>query len=209
MTPTAGTLLAVAAVVGIGDWVAVARGGGRAERFLKPATLVALIGVAVTLDPALEAQRRLFVLALLCSLVGDVALLRPDEGFVGALVAFMAAHVAYVIGFTAVGPDPAALGVAVVLVGAFGVFLAVPILSAVDDARLRAGVAGYMLTLAAMVATATGTQHPLAATGAALFLASDTVLGWDRFVGDLPWAQPVIMIAYHLGQGLIVLSLVG
>lgn len=57
--------------------------------------------------------------------------------------------------------------------------------------------------------TGGGAQHPLTATGAALFPASDTVVGSDRFVGDLPWAQPVIMIAYHLGQGLIVLSRLG
>ena len=52
MTAGAWALLVVAAILAAGDWAAVARGIERLEYVCKPGALVALIGVALTLDPA-------------------------------------------------------------------------------------------------------------------------------------------------------------
>lgn len=48
--------------------------------------------------------------------------------------------------------------------------------------------------------------HPIVAVGGAFFLTSDTVLAFRLFLPDgLPdWSNPVIMLTYTLGQGLIV-----
>ena len=41
----------------------------------------------------------------------------------------------------------------------------------------------------------------LAAVGAVLFVASDSMIAWDRFVGTVAPAPPsLIMVTYHLGQ---------
>jgi len=44
--------------------------------------------------------------------------------------------------------------------------------------------------------------------GAALFVASDSVLGWRQFVTKRSWMPLTIMVTYHLGQAGLVASLV-
>ena len=63
--------------------------------------MVGLIGLAVGLTPGSaggDAARPWFVAALALSLVGDVLLMLPRERFVGGLVAFLLAHLAYIVG---------------------------------------------------------------------------------------------------------------
>ena len=47
----------------------------------------------------------------------------------------------------------------------------------------------------------------LRGVGAALFVASDAMIAWDRFVAPFPAADLGIMVTYHLGQAGLVLSL--
>ena len=51
--------------------------------------------------------------------------------------------------------------------------------------RSSAPVAAYMVVIGAMVATALAVGNPLAAVGAVLFAASDSMIAWDRFVGSV------------------------
>lgn len=70
---------------------------------------------------------------------------------------------------------------------------------------LLPAVAAYGLVLAGTAAFASR-YHPIIAAGGAFFLASDTVLAFRLFLPNgLPaWSNPVIMLTYTLGQGLIV-----
>jgi uncharacterized membrane protein YhhN len=70
-------------------------------------------------------------------------------------------------------------------------------------------VAVYMLAIGAMVVLAVGSWSTLAGIGALLFLASDTLLGWGRFVGSAPGGRVLVHATYHLGQALLVLALPG
>ena len=47
----------------------------------------------------------------------------------------------------------------------------------------------------------------LAGVGAALFVASDAMIAWNRFVAPFRAADLGIMVTYHLGQAGLVLSL--
>src|SRR5207302_11477935 len=69
-------------------------------------------------------------------------------------------------------------------------------------------VVAYMAVLAAMFACALATLNPLAGLGAGLFFCSDAVLSWNRFVRALRWGPLAVIVSYHLGQALLVLSLV-
>jgi uncharacterized membrane protein YhhN len=69
-------------------------------------------------------------------------------------------------------------------------------------------VALYMLVISAMVATALATGNVVAGVGAALFVTSDTMIAWNRFVRPFAAADVGIMVTYHLGQAALVLSLV-
>ena len=215
MNPETIGALGVAAAFALGDWASRARPESRAasrlEYVCKPATMVALIVVAVALDPAAgsDARRWWFVAALVFSLLGDVLLMLPHEQFVGGLAAFLVGHCCYVAGFWTHGPAAVPLAIAaaivIVVIGALGT----KILAAVRlrDRALAGPVAGYMVVIGAMLATALAVGNPLAGVGAALFVASDSLIAWDRFVAEVPGASVAIMVTYHLGQGLLVLSL--
>jgi len=209
--------LIVAAAFALGDWVACSRDPSsaawqRIEYVCKPATLIALIVAAATLDPAAgaDARQRWFVAALVFSLVGDVLLMLPSDQFVGGLSAFFAAHCCYVAGFWSQGPALVPFLVAVVITAVVIGILGRRILSAVrlQDRALVGPVAAYIVVIGAMLATALAVGNPLAAAGAVLFVTSDSMIAWDRFVGKVPNASVLIMVTYHLGQAGLVASLV-
>jgi uncharacterized membrane protein YhhN len=183
----------------------------RVEYVCKPATLAVLAVAAATLDPAAgaDARRWWFVAALGFSLLGDVLLMLPNEQFLGGLVAFLVGHLCYIAGFWTDGPGVAAFLASAVLVALAIGTVARRILPAVrsEEPVLVAPVAGYMVVIGVMVASAVAIANPLAGVGAALFAGSDSMIAWDRFVGEFPGAGLAIIVTYHLGQALLVLSL--
>jgi uncharacterized membrane protein YhhN len=203
-------LLALAAVVAVGDWIAVAAGARVAEYVLKPLTMVVLILAALELDPSSDAARGALVVGLVLSLVGDVLLMVPADLFVPGLAAFLAAHVAYVVALFMLGVSGPGLvvGVIVVVIGAVLVGRRILAGAADTDKALVAPVTAYLVVISAMVVSALGVGAFFAVAGALLFYASDAVLGWTRFVSDFPRSRVVVMVTYHLGQLGLVLALI-
>ena len=68
-------------------------------------------------------------------------------------------------------------------------------------------VTAYVAVISAMVVCAIGTGDGVAIAGAALFYYSDALIGYGRFVRSLPGGPVGIMVTYHVGQALLVLSL--
>ena len=205
MTSAASFLLGMAAVFAVADWIAVAGERKPLEYAAKPLALVALTGVAVTLVPEDETMRTWFVVALALSLAGDVFLMLPRNLFVAGLAAFLLGHLAYVAGFGLGEAWPWILGVGVV-----GAAVGTPIVRALlrDGHRdLLGPVLAYMAVISTMVACAIGVGDPRAIAGAALFMFSDSLIAWNRFVRPIAWAPVTIMVTYHLGQAGLVLSL--
>jgi uncharacterized membrane protein YhhN len=202
--------LVVAALLAAGDWMARGRQLRRLEYICKPATVVALIVLALALSPAPDAgaRRWWFVAALAFSLVGDVLLMLPQDLFVAGLGAFLVGHLCYLAGFWAHGPGGLALAVAAVIVVAAVAPVGFRILKALGRERpLQVPVAAYMVVISAMLATALATGNVVAGVGAALFVSSDTMIAWNRFVRPFGAADVAIMVTYHLGQAALVLSL--
>jgi len=205
---------AIAGVFAIGNWYAKARAVRPLEYVCKPATLVALVVAAGLLDPAGDAhtRRAWFVAALVCSLAGDVLLMLPRDLFVPGLGAFLVGHLCYVVGFWTHRPATGPLVIAVVVVLALVVPLARRILAAIarsgQAGEFGAPVAAYIVVIAVMLASALATGNVLAGAGAVLFVASDSMIAWDRFVRSWGWAPVAIMVTYHLGQAGLVASLV-
>lgn len=209
MTGVAWTLLGVAAVVAVCDWVAVARETKAVEYVAKPLTMVALVGVAVTLDPADPDVRVAFVVALVLSLAGDVFLVLPRDHFVAGLASFLCAHLAYAFGF-AIGPGTdGELVVGALVTAAVAVPLGVRLVRAVRIAApaLVTPVAAYIGAISLMVATATGWGNALAVAGAWSFFASDALIGERRFVQPIRGGALAVMVTYHVGQAALVVSL--
>ena len=207
-------VLAVAlGVTALINWRSVARGDVIVERLTKPLVIVLLMGIAWSLEwegAVAGAPELLPVLvALTLSLVGDVALLNPTAGrFLLGLGSFLLAQVAYIWAITGTA-------------GAGGfpwwLLVAVPVLLAVHArvgrdivrhaGKQRGAVLLYELGLFALVLAATWKGDPVVVLGSVLFLASDTVLGHDRFVQARPWAPLTVIVTYHLAQTLIVVGL--
>jgi hypothetical protein len=67
---------------------------------LKPLTTLLIIAWAWPRGGDAPARQRWIRIGLVWSLVGDVALLWPQQGFLPGLVSFLLAHLAYIVAFT-------------------------------------------------------------------------------------------------------------
>jgi uncharacterized membrane protein YhhN len=207
VTTAAWVLLAVAAAFAIGNWIAVATGRKPLEYVCKPATLALLIAVALVLDPVHGDTRAWFVVALVFSLAGDVFLMIPRHLFVFGLSAFLVGHLAYIVGLNLHTDGNWLWAIPVVVVVAFlGVHLVRGIRRG-DTPALAGPVVAYVLVIAAMGCSAVASGNAVAAAGALLFMLSDSLIGETRFVRPWVGAGVAIMVTYHVGQALLVVSL--
>ncbi len=200
-------LLIAAGVVGLRNWIAVAREQPRGIYVCKPLTLVLMIGAAITLDPRSSSTRNWFVIALVLSLAGDVFLMLPTDAFVAGLSAFLLAHVAYVVGINQSSAGNWLLAIPVVVVATvLGVRLVRGIRGR-GHPELVAPVVAYVLTILVMVSSAVASGNVMMAIGAVSFMVSDALIGEHRFVRERAWQPVAIMVTYHLAQALLVVSL--
>jgi uncharacterized membrane protein YhhN len=162
-----------------------------------------------------------FALGILFSLGGDVFLMLPDmdRWFLPGLVSFLVAHIFYTIGFNFVIPP----------LNLFGIFLAISIalfvaqiyrrlaagLHASGKDRLRIPVLIYSVVISLMWLSALQTIFDvswktnaslLVSIGATLFVASDIVLAWFKFVGPIKYGRLINLTCYHLGQILLIVG---
>lgn len=179
----------------------------------KPLTTVLLIVFAAQRGNTPAGLRRWLLAGLVASLIGDIALLWPREGFVPGLVSFLVAHLLYLRAFTRdarfVRAWPLAFAVyALVAAGLLArLWPGVP-------AALHAPVIAYVVCLAAMAAQAAARARQRgdglawrAAAGGALFVTSDALLAFDRFAAPLPAASLCILATYWAAQACIAASL--
>lgn len=68
---------------------------------------------------------------------------------------------------------------------------------------IRTGVCIYATMICAMMVTALMQRSSLYALGAVLFVFSDFILAWNRFVEPIPGQRYLIMVPYYLGQWLL------
>jgi len=210
LTTASWALLVATALTAIVDWIAVARGWARVEYAAKPLTMVGLLGVALTIDPAYSDMRAAFVIALACSLVGDVFLMLPRDRFVAGLAAFLAAHLAYTAGFLLGPGSVGGLAIGALITAVVAVPFGVHVVRAVRRSApaIVTPVAAYIVVISVMVASATGLGNAWAIVGAWLFFVSDALIGETRFVRPIRAGGLAIIVTYHLGQALLVVSLV-
>lgn len=208
MNVAARALLASAMAVAACDWVAVAQRRRALKYVCKPAVPALLIAAALALEPSSEAQRAWFATALALSLAGDVFLMLPRDLFIAGLASFLLAHLAYVAGFRAAGVPGGALALAALVSAAAVLPLAARLLPAARrrEPGVERAVGLYIAAIWAMVAHAAAAS-PGAGLGGALFMASDALIAWNRFVRQLAWAPVAIIVTYHLAQGLLVYTL--
>ena len=85
------------------------------------------------------------------------------------------------------------------------VFAMVEIVPEAPSGAVRSGVVFYALVIAMMLFLALVQRSRLYAAGACLFVFSDLMLAWNRFVEPLEYERYLIMVPYYLGQIFLVL----
>jgi uncharacterized membrane protein YhhN len=201
--------LAVTVMAAVVDWVAVATNRRQLERVFKPAVMLGLLGVALTVS-APAAVRPWFLAALVFSLLGDVFLMLPKERFVAGLASFLVAHVLYVVGLAQAFSAWSFVAGSMIVVIPAVLLVGVPLLRAIrrgSNPSLALPVMAYMAAISSMVVAAFGTGVVMAIAGGLLFFASDSLLGWNRFVSPIRQGRLATMVTYHNGQVLLVLSM--
>ncbi|MGC8855669.1 MAG: lysoplasmalogenase [Anaerolineae bacterium] len=190
-----------------------AQHGWRTVRFFaKPGVMVALLAWLWS-SVGLGGIPQWFAAGLLFSLAGDVFLLWPERGFLSGLLAFLLAHVAYIVGFNTPASIFSGWGIFLaVIVGVGSARLLRRVIQAVEKqgkGALRIPIAVYGLVISLMLLSAMlklmdiswqAGAASLVAGGAALFYFSDVVLAWNRFVSPIKNGQILNNLLYHAGQ---------
>lgn len=198
---------AIAGVIAFLDWWAVATDRRDIERWAKPAVMVFLIATALLIPADSDAIRWWIVIGLAFGLVGDVLLFH--DHFIPGAAAFLVGHLAYVAALLMVPQEPRGLLVGGVIVLLVGAFVGRQIVAAAwrISSRLGAIVAIYMLVIGAVVVLAVGSTSVVVEIAALLFLTSDALLAWARFVRPAPGKRVAVMVTYQLAQAGFVLAI--
>lgn len=195
------------------DWASTWKGWKKRMYIAKPAIMVFLIVWSLQVT-GWQGEMLWFGIALALSLAGDILLMLNPRWFMIGGVAFLFAHIAYIVGFLQ-SPAPFTLGVGLVaaLVGisAGNVFKRIRpgIMRVPRGKRFLTGLSLYGLSLTLMLLSALLTLFKgdwlllpalLVSSGAVLFYTSDTMLVYDRFVRRFNRAQSYVHLTYHLAQ---------
>jgi uncharacterized membrane protein YhhN len=202
-------LVAAASIVAPVHWASVWRDSETLRRVTKPSVLALLTLAAISATADDGTVQVVVVLALLVSLAGDVALMDEDYFIVG-LACFLLAHVLYTVAVLSSpdwAPARAAVGGALAIVVLFALGSRLDRSLGAQPAALRFGVRVYIVVILTMLVVAWSAGPALMAIGAAFFVASDSLLGWNRFVDEDRRLQMAVMPTYHIGQALMALAL--
>jgi uncharacterized membrane protein YhhN len=214
-------LIVFALLAALINEIADYKGNRTVVYFAKPAVMLSLLAW-LYFYAGLDGPLLYFALGILFSLGGDVFLMLPnlDKWFVFGLVSFLIGHVLYTVGLNYTIPP----------LNVFGIFLAISIalfvaqiyrrlaagLHAKGLDRLRLPVLIYSIVISLMwlsalqtifdIANWEKTSSLLVSLGATLFVASDIVLAWFRFVGPIKHGRMLNLSCYHLGQILLIVG---
>jgi uncharacterized membrane protein YhhN len=201
-------------IAAVADWVAVANGWKKIETIAKPITMVLLFGYLALAGGFGVTSLICFGLGIFFSLTGDVFLMLSDRWFIAGLVAFLLAHVAYIIGLnTPLGNiSPLwAIGIGIILAITAARLLRRILAGVLEKGlpRLVVPVVAYGTVITLMLLSAFLTIYRidwktsasgLVSVGAILFYSSDIILAWNKFVKPIRNGRLMNMVAYHLGQ---------
>ena len=87
-------------------------------------------------------------------------------------------------------------------------FAFICIIPKATEGTIRIGCSIYSLLIGTMTGLALMQRSPLFAVGAVLFLISDMILSWNKFVSPVAASKWMIMVPYYLGQLLLWLGAV-
>jgi len=172
-------------------------------QLLKPVTTTMIIGILLGFGASMRSRfNQLMVSALIFCLIGDIFLLF-EEGFVAGLASFLIAHLIFACAFVnrqnSVSTKPQ-LGLPIITFGVLYLWYLWPHLEA-----MKLPVSLYVIAIIFMSWQALALHHStrkfptlLMAAGALLFMTSDSIIAYSRFVGDFRGSGILILALYWL-----------
>jgi len=151
-------------------------------------------------------QHWLILIGLLFCTIGDYTL----QWFVVGLTFFLIGHLFYIAAFLFCWKFSKWRAGSLIPLAAFVAFMAMRMTDALQTSGedgLIIPVILYILVISTMAFTAIMTRQPWAIAGSLLFVASDSVLAWNKFIEDVAYSGPIIMITYYAAQYCIASSL--
>jgi len=204
--------------IGVLSWISAEKKWKWAVYLTKPAVILLFLAWLWQND-LLGGSMLWFCLGLVFSLAGDILLMLPVNLFIPGLVAFFVAQVLYLIGFnlSVTSISVPVLIVALIFLGGAQIIYRrlVQSLREHKQEKLKLPIAFYTTAISLMAVSAMftlanpawNTLHAVIATcGAVLFVISDSLLAWNKFVNAIPHAPALIKATYHLGQMGIILG---
>ena len=183
--------------------------------FLKPFLLLFLL-LAVCFYERFT-TKRVLLMALTLSWIGDIILMFADKGelyFIAGLIAFLLSHISYIILFSKqlkiyLKKTKIIFWVGVTTITFYLIVIMLILLPSLGDLKIPVFV--YALTISIMLLFALkgflNWQKPASICiliGAIIFVASDSILAFDKFYTPLQYSSFLIMVTYLTAQYLIV-----
>lgn len=146
--------------------------------------------------------------ALSLSWLGDVFLLLDESYFIPGLIAFLCSHISYIFLFYRIQPTSSLRKIPflIILILTIAYFIFFYQIILVETESLFPAVLIYALVILAMWLVASYKalrQHQLNLwlwIGALLFVVSDSLLGYNKFVQFIPVIGGLVMLTYGLAQ---------
>ncbi|WP_245773171.1 lysoplasmalogenase [Paenibacillus catalpae] len=143
--------------------------------------------------------QRILLTGLVFCVIGDVTL----DNFIVGLSAFLIGHLFYLSGFFSQWTFSAWRLVTVIPIGAYAVYMGYELLEALTksgDGGLKVPVLIYVTAISLMGWSAIMSGNAWAIAGALLFMASDSILAWNKFISEVAYSDVLIMTTYYAAQ---------
>jgi len=180
----------------------------------KPLLMILLGGYFVSLVGNKNNKLRLLIIiALACSWFGDTFLMFQESNpmfFMLGLGSFLLAHVAYVIGFNKFDNlvPKSAVYLIVILFATYSLTLANALWSGLGEMKIPVLVYALVITLMGIFGFIKNWQiNKLILIGVVLFIISDSLIAYTKFVEPLDMSRLLIMSTYITAQFLIIKGL--
>ncbi|MGN7355758.1 lysoplasmalogenase [Paenibacillus sp. SAF-054] len=169
--------------------------------------MVLMLIYAYTLKPAVHRRYALLIgTGLFFCMLGDGLL----HWFLIGLSAFLIGHLFYLSAFITRWTFSAVRMAALIPLCGFAAFMGWRLyegLQSGGQANMTAPVFLYLTVITAMGFFAVMSRDFSASFGAMLFIASDSILAWNKFISDVPHSGILIMTTYYAAQFLIASSI--
>lgn len=186
--------------------------------FLKPFLLPFLLVAVYTHERFVT--KKILLIALTLSWIGDIILMFADQGklyFIAGLLAFLLSHIFYILLFSKqlkiyLKKSKIIYWVGVTAIAFYLIVLLLLLLPSLGDLKIPVFI--YALTISIMLLFALkgflNWQKPAniyILIGAIIFVASDSILAFDKFYAPLQYSSFLIMTTYLIAQYLIVVGI--